>query len=136
MCKYEQISPSFYGCDLLYGKLDIKPSHNFNCFFIVERVVNEEYIDKNALELILTHCTHFEFYGKYSQNWCSAFRHQNARVHPNCKSEERIVIVEHKSIGSFISSLKLDLSCRSIVPSDTILIYDNTEIYKTVLSLL
>lgn len=64
MLRYEKIRPNLYGLDMLYGKIDLKPTHGFSCFFIVEHIEDNDFIKRQAMQLLLAGCRDFNLYGK------------------------------------------------------------------------
>lgn len=49
----EIIYPNLCGMEMRYGKIDIPKGSTFNCFFITEHTSDEEYIEKQARDLLL-----------------------------------------------------------------------------------
>lgn len=136
MSRCEQLRPNFYGCDLYYGKIDMKKTHVSVCFFLVNHKADTEFIKKRALQLILAGCKSYEFFGKYSEEWHLALDLADISINPDSNEESVAITVSHQTIEDFVDSLNEWLSCRSIVPYDYYLIYDDVDLYDQVKTML
>ena len=130
MTRCERLRSNFYSIDLHYGKTNLLPYRDFICFFIVEHPNCKEFIRQEALQLLMSQCTHFEFYGAYSEEWGIGFSETGCMLHP---SDDKAKIVRWEDIDLFAQSLELMLSQRPFVPFDIYLIYDDEETYRVVL---
>ena len=136
MDRYERISRNLFSCDLFYGKVDVKPSHNFICYYIVQQPVSSEFLYEQSLEMTLSHCRCINLYGKQSSLWYSAFKNQKKLVYQKERIEDIGEINEFDNLKDFVYTLKLDMRCHFFIPTDIILIYDDRKTYEKVLSLL
>ena len=77
MNKREIIDSSLFGVELNSREIDLKPTRAFDCFLIVNRTTDDEYIIKQLIRLILLGCSSFHFFGQESFHWykCSIKAH-------------------------------------------------------------
>ena len=134
MARYEKLGEYFYSMDLLYGKTNLKPHRDFYCFFIIEQPHDEEFIRKQALQLIMSQCKNFHFYGAHSSKWDIAFDEADISVHSN--EDDWAMTSWWDNIESFVDALDLEIGSRPFIPRDIYLIYDDVDTYKKVLSML
>lgn len=132
MSRCEKLRPNFYGCELYYGKIDMNKTHAPVCFFLVNHKADAEFIKKQALQLIVAGCKNYEFFGKYSKKWHLALDMADISVNPDSNEDEIAITVSHQTLEEFVDSLNEWLSCRSIVPYDFYLIYDDADLYNQV----
>ena len=76
-------SNNFYSLDLYAGKTNLPDSRSFYCFFIVDHPCSEEFIHDQALQLLMTPCRDFHFYGTYSKQWDVGFDWIDYTLHPD-----------------------------------------------------
>lgn len=133
MERYEKLSVGFFSCDLKYGKIELKLGHNCDLYFIVNNQVEKEFMKKQALQMILSQCKRFDFFGKYANEWHNAIDEADIAVYPNASEEEIALTVTHDTLEDFVEELIEDLSARRIVPCDIYLIYDDIDLYNNVL---
>ena len=128
----KRLRSDFYGLDIHYGKMNLIPSHNFCCFFIVEHTSDEEFIKKQALQLLITNCNYYVFSGSLSCLWKTLFGEVAAMIYQN-SSEESPQINKCDNIEAFVCELNAELSCRPFIPCDKYLIYDDENLYQSVI---
>ena len=133
MERYEKLRLNFFSCDLKYGKIELRPGHNCDFFFIVNNPVEKEFMKKQALQMVLSQCKHFEFFGRYANEWHNAIDEAHIAIYPNASEEEIVMMVTDDTLEDFVEELRFYLSCRCIVPFDIYLIYDDVDLYKQVL---
>lgn len=136
MARQKKLSSNFYSLDLYYGKAELKPFRNFKCFFIVEHPCDKDFIQQQALMLLLTQCKEFHFYGKQSQLWENEFDFIDSQLHPADDDMDIALTSAWSSLEGFVEALEVSLSERSFVPYDMLLIYDDEGIYSKVLEIL
>ena len=107
---------------------------HFCCYFIVEHSCDPEYIHQQAVQLLMSQCFGFYFFGMYSKKWVQEFRMVENTIYPNAK--ERRFLKQWDRINDFADALHEILSCRPLFPHDTYLIYDDLKIYQEVLAML
>lgn len=135
--RLEKLSNQFYGANLLYGKIDLKPTHTWSFYYVVENTTDKEFIEKEALKTVLLvneHSREFHFYGKQSQQWENSFDLADITIRPNATHQEIALTMVYSDLEKFIDMLQEEISARYFVPHDTYLIYDNENIYKQILS--
>ncbi len=110
MSRCEQLSPNFYGCELYYGKIDMKKTHGTACFFLVNHKADKEFIKKQALQLIVAGCESYEFFGKYSEEWHLVLDLADISVNPDSNEETVAITVSHQTIEDFVDPLNEWLS--------------------------
>ena len=76
-------SNNFYSLDLYSGKTNLPDYRVFYCFFIVNHPCSEEFIHGQALQLLMTPCLDFHFYGAYSKQWDVGFDWIDYTLHPH-----------------------------------------------------
>ena len=133
MQRYNKLGNNLYSADLLYGKIELKPTHRFSCFFIVEHTFDAEFIKDQAIQLLLAGCQSFDFYGKAESNWHLGVDEANTLLLLKSAYETDVLISGWSTLEEFADALNDVLSMRPFVPTDFYLIYDDEEIYKNVL---
>lgn len=133
MERYTMLKEHFYALDLYYGKTNLKPSHNFQCFFIVEHPCSDDFIREQALSLLTSQCKNFNFYGAYSKQWDIGFDLMDSQLHPNDSDTDIALTSCWESIDDFVDALEIAISTRYFVPCDIYLIYDDKGTFKTVI---
>ena len=121
--------------DLHTGKLSIKERQNTVCFFIVENFNDMEKIRQIAMELILSGCVKFHFWGKQEALWCSAFDRMGNQIHPNCKEKDAPRIKRYASLDEFAEALGACASNRTFLPQNIVLLYDDGGSYQRIKAL-
>lgn len=125
-----------YSADLLYGKIELKPTHRFSCFFIVEHTFDVEFIKDQAIQLLLVGCQEFDFYGEAGPQWHLGVDEAGILLHPVSTPETVTWTSRWDTLEEFVDTLNERLSERPFVPHDFYLIYDDEGIYRNVLKML
>ena len=136
MARCERITLNLTGTDLYSGKIDVKSTRNFSCFFIVNNPNNRRFIEKTAMDFILSGCKDFHFFGTYESEWHHAFDLADSLVFPNSTYETIARTTGYNSINDFSESLREIISARTFVPHDYFLIYDDEELYRKIVLML
>lgn len=136
MARQKKLNSNFYSLELFYGKAELKPFRNFQCFFIVEHPCDSDFMQQQSLMLLLTQCKEFHFYGKQSQIWENEFDLIDSQLHPADDDMDIALTSAWSTIEGFVESLEASLSERPFVPCDILLIYDDEDIYSRVLEML
>lgn len=136
MQRYEMLRNNLYSTDLLYGKIELKPTHTFSCFFIVEHTFDVEFIKNQAIQLLLAGCQEFDFYGKAEPQWHSGVNEASILLHPVSTPETVTLISRWSDLEEFVDILNERLFERPFVPHDFYLLYDDEGIYRNVLKML
>ena len=135
MQRYEKLLRNLYGADLFYGKIDLKVNYSFSCYFIVQHTNEEEFIREQLLQLILTGCQKFIFYGGKADAWVL-----NLEEAASILRSDHLTVPYSASIidtiEAFARELHREVSFRSLVPHDVYLLYDNERLYRKVLGTL
>ena len=131
MTRCKKLSNHFYGMDLFTGKTMLAPNRNFHCFFIVEHTSDKAFIREQALQLLMSQCKNFEFYGTYCRDWELVFDEIDIMLHPG-DDEDIALTSAWDNLDAFVESIEVALSTRTFIPSDINLIYDDESVYKTV----
>ena len=132
MTRCLQLSNHFYSMDLFTGKTMLASNRSFHCFFIVEHSSDKTFIREQALQLLMSQCKNFEFYGTYCREWELGFDEVDVLLHPG-DDEDIALTSAWDDLDAFVESLEVALSSRTFIPSDIYLIYDDDAIYKAVL---
>lgn len=131
----EIVYANLYGVEMKYGKVDIPKYMVFDCYMIVEHTSDKEYIEKQAMELILAGCKNFFFYGDQCEKWREIFAEMYSRLFVGESVEvykEGISIVSCEELDEFIETLYEAISCRTFIPCVNLLIYDDELVYKKI----
>lgn len=132
MNKREIIDSSLFGVELNSREIDLKPTRAFDCFLIVNRTTDDEYIIKQLIRLILLGCSSFHFFGQESFHWykCSIKAHHMLNTKKDNKKP--LLIVDWDSETDFIREICELVRCRSLISNDIYLIYDDIVQYKNI----
>ena len=133
----EKLANQFYGANLLYSKIDLKPSHTWSFYYVVENITDKDFIEKETFKSVLLvneHSREFHFYGKQAQLWENFFDLADITLRPNATNQEVALTMVYSDIEEFINMLQEEISARCFVPHDTYLIYDDETVYKQILS--
>ena len=133
MQRYNKLRNNLYSADLLYGKIDLNPIRTFSCFFIVEHTYDAVFIKDQVIQLLLAGCQSFDFYGKAEPNWHLGVDEANTLLRLKSAYETNVLISGWSTLEEFADALNDVLSLRPFVPHDFYLIYDDEEIYRSVL---
>lgn len=133
MQRYNKLENNLYSAELLYGKIELKPTHRFSCFLIVEHTFDVDFIKDQAIQLFLAGCQSFDFYGKAEPNWHLGVDEANILLHSKSNPETDVLTSGWSILEEFADALNSVLSLRTFVPHDVYLIYDDEEIYKNVM---
>ncbi len=133
---YKQLANNFYSMDLYYGKTSLKSGRDIVFYFIVQHPCSEEFLQKQVLQLFMSQCQFFHFYGRYSGQWCDSFQRMEALLNFQDEGKRKAYENHQEDMSSFVSELSMTLSTRAFVPFDVFLVYDDEETYKAVLNAL
>ena len=136
MSRCKKLTLNLTAANLFSGKIDLRITRDFSCFFIVNSTNNREFIEKTALDFILSGCKDFHFFGIYEPEWHLAFDLKDSMVFPNSTSETVARTSGYDSIEDFSEALHEMISVRAFVPRDYFLIYDDEELYRKIISIL
>lgn len=136
MPRCEKITLNLTGADLIYGKIDLKLTRGFTCFFIVNQTNDKEFIEKTAVDFIFSGCKDFHFFGVYEPEWHLAFDLADSLIFPNSTYETVARTSGYDSIEAFAESLHSMISARTFVPHDYFLIFDDEDLYRKTISIL
>lgn len=133
MLGYKKLRNNLYSADLVYGKIDLKYGHTFSCYFIVRHADDLEFIEKQALQLLLAGCQSFIFWGDKASAWRQIVTRRDRILRSIPTSEATIFTSDHTELDTFSSVLFREISVRSFIPHDVYLLYDDETIYEEVL---
>lgn len=133
MKRHTKLRDNFYSMNLHYGKTNLRLDRTVAFFFIVQHPCSEEFIHEQVLQLLMSQCKDNNFYGDSSKQWAVGFQKTEDLLQPSDKREKIAFNKFWDCIDDFVNELAFMLSLRPIVPFDVYLIYDDEEIYKTVL---
>lgn len=134
--QYKKLGLNLYSADVHYGKIDLKSTHRFSCFFIVQHTDDKKFIKDQAIQLLLAGCRNFDFYGKMESLWHSEFDEADILLFPDSTAETVALTSGWETLVEFVDALHAELSLRSFVPHDYYLLYDDAALYKEALRLL
>lgn len=133
MAWFKKLSNQFYSLNLYTGKTDFRPGHTVHCFFVVEHPFDKQFIKEQALQLLMTPCRNFDFYGAYSRQWENGFDDVDIMLHPNNEDMDIALTSQWNDLDDFVDALYLAITSRHFVPCDTYLIYDDEPLYRRVI---
>ena len=134
--RYQKLRPNLYSADLITGKIDLRPGHGFSCFFIVEHTEDKEFIKDTAIQLLISRCRNFYFYGNKKSVWRLVFDDTNSLLFLDSSPETTAHTSGWNTIEDFAGKLHGELFVRPLIPHDFYLIYDDEAIYREVLEML
>lgn len=136
MRRHERIAPNLMSAHLVDGEIDLNRSHGCSCFFIVNESNDKVFIDKTAMEFILSGCKDFHFFGEMEPVWHVAFDLMDSTIFPNASYENVALTSGYADIEEFVDVLHEAISLRSFVPHDCYLLYDDEAMYRQVVAML
>ena len=74
--------------DLRTGHITLRPNARTICYFIVENITERDKIKKTAMELLLSGCREFHFYGKQEPLWHLLFDEVDIMINPDSTTED------------------------------------------------
>ena len=133
--RYKILGTRFFSAELIRGKIELKPTHSFSCFFIVQHTDDKHFIKEQALQLLLAGCRIFHFFGTYASEWKCGINEARLLAFPVTTSYTTVESSAWDSLDEFIEQLRIALTTRGIVPCDYYLLYDDEKLYQQVLSI-
>ncbi len=128
---FQIIDHNIYGVDLFTGRIAPSNSHCAELFYIVDVTNNEEFIKREALQMLLQFGqTNYFFYGKQRKLWHLVFDETDIMLNSN--KETVANTIDCSTLDELIDELKDRKHLRNIVNCDYYLIYDNEEIFEFV----
>ena len=128
---FQIIDHNIYGVDLFTGRIAPSNSHCSELFYIVDVTNNEEFIKREALQMLLQFGqTNYFFYGKQRKLWHLVFDETDIMLNSN--KETVANTIDCSTLDELIDELKDRKHLRNIVNCDYYLIYDNEEIFEFV----
>lgn len=128
---FQIIDHNIYGVDLFTGRITPSNSHCAELFYIVDTTNNEEFIKREALQMLLQFGqTNYFFYGKQSKLWHLIFDETDIMLNSN--KETVANTIDCSTLDELIDELKNRKHLRNIVNCDYYLIYDNEETFEFV----
>lgn len=128
---FQIIDHNIFGVDLFTGRIAPSNSHCAELFYIVDVTNNEEFIKREALQMLLQFGqTNYFFYGKQRKLWHLVFDETDIMLNSN--KETVANTIDCSTLDELIDELKDRKHLRNIVNCDYYLIYDNEEIFEFV----
>lgn len=129
--RYENLKYNIYGLNLHYGKITPKLGHNVELFYIVEHTDDEQFIRKEALQMLQQFGQSvYYFFGKNEPIWHLIF--DETYILLNSNAEGVAMTVGYDMLDDFISELDDRKHLIPFVPCDYYLIYDDEAIYQKI----
>lgn len=130
MSRYTQIAPCFFSAEMEYGRVEKQAGHTSSIHLILNRPYEDEYVEKQALAIMLSGAITVSTYGAYAPMWTEKM-YETKRL-------MRIVnpLAYYEAFTEFCYMLYTDITCRSLVPHNTFLVYDDEDIYHDALKYL
>jgi len=127
----EKLYQNIIGAELFSGKISPSPNHISEFFYIAENTDNKDYIEKEALQMLLYFgCSDFYFFGRQKHLWSRLFSEAKAKTDPTNEKCARIMVLD--SIDDLVYELKERKQLKPFVPTDYYLIYDDKKLYEAV----
>ena len=136
MRKFERLSNIFFGVEMISGEIDLSKHRERIFFFIVEHTTDKEYIEKQAMQLLVAGCRDFHFFGAKEPLWHLTFDEVDIMMYPNSTSENVALTSNYITFDDFVDEIKLCINCRYFLPTDIYLVYDYKSLYQNVLQAL
>lgn len=136
MRKFERLSNIFFGVEMFNGEIDLSKHRERIFFFIVEHTTDKEYIEKQAMQLLVAGCRDFHFFGAKEPLWHLTFDEVDIMMYPNSTSENVALTSNYITFDDFVDEIKLCINCRYFLPTDIYLVYDDKSLYQNVLQAL
>ena len=136
MRKFERLSNIFFGVEMISGEIDLSKHRERIFFFIVEHTTDKEFIEKQAMQLLVAGCRDFHFFGAREPLWHLAFDEVDVMMYPNSTPENVALTSNYITFDDFVDEIKLCINCRYFLPTDIYLVYDDKSIYQKVLQAL
>lgn len=133
MRKCERLAENFYGVDMYCGKIDLTKHRASVFFFIVEHTEDEDFISKQAVQLLTVRCRDFHFFGKQEPIWHFGFDVADMMMYPDSTSNTVALTSGYENFDEFVDEIRECINCRYLVPTDVYLVYDDKEVYHKVL---
>ena len=136
MRKFERLSNIFFGVEMISGEIDLSKHRERIFFFIVEHTTDKEYIEKQAMQLLVAGCRDFHFFGAKEPLWHLTFDEVDVMMYPNSTPENVALTSNYITFDDFVDEIKLCINCRYFLPTDINLVYDDKSLYQNVLQAL
>ena len=136
MRKFERLSNIFFGVEMFNGEIDLSQQRERIFFFIVEHTTDKEYIEKQAMQLLVAGCRYFHFFGAEESLWHLTFDGVDVMMYPNSTPENVALTFNYITYDDFVDEIKFCINCRYFLPTDIYLVYDDKSIYQKVLQAL
>lgn len=133
MRKCERLTENFYGVEMYSGEIDLSKQRASVFFFIVEHTEDENFINKQAVQLLTVRCRDFHFFGNKEPIWHLGFDVADMMMYPDSTTNTVALTSGYESFIEFVDEIKLCINCRYLVPTDIYLVYDDKNIYQKVL---
>ena len=121
---------------MISGEIDLSKHRERIFFFIVEHTTDKEFIEKQAMQLLVAGCRDFHFFGAKEPLWHLTFDEVDIMMYPNSTSENVALTSNYITFDDFVDEIKLCINCRYFLPTDIYLVYDDTSLYQNVLQAL
>ena len=136
MRKFERLSNIFFGVEMISGEIDLSKHRERIFFVIVEHTTDKEYIEKQAMQLLVAGCRDFHFFGAKEPLWHLTFDEVDIMMYPNSTSENVAFTSNDITFDDFVDEIKLCIKCIYFLPTDIYLVYDDKSLYQNVLQAL
>ena len=133
MRKCERLTEYFYGVEMYSGEIDLSKHRASVFFFIVEHTEDEDFINKQAVQLLTVRCRDFHFFGNMEPIWHLGFDVADMMMYPDSTSNTVAFTSSYENIDEFVDEIRECINCRYLVPTDIYLVYDDEEVYLNVL---
>jgi hypothetical protein len=98
----------------------------------VQHTDDREFIKEQMIQLLLSGCRWFDFYGDKGAVWEASLEEAHRIVLPKNSVENTIRLNRWDTIEGFVAALNKSISMRPIVLCDHFLLYDDMNIYEAV----
>lgn len=133
----EKLSEQFHVVRIRHDKIDFEPTHTYYFYYIVDNIIDREFIDKEAIQVVSSvneTSRRFHFYGKQAQIWENEFDLADIAIHPNATIQEIALTMVYTDLEEFIETLQEEISTKHLIPHDIYLMYDDESICQQILS--
>ena len=133
MKRYNKLTERLFSADLRWGEISINPTHTFSCFLIIQHEEGTEFIQKNAVSLLLSGCREFGLFGEKWSKWKDGIVNAHRCMFPVSSPKSQPEISVYGSQQALTDKIREDLSLRPFIPHDMYLLYDDDAIYQEAL---
>lgn len=133
MDKQYKLANNLYAASLDCGEISIAAGYTYSFYLVFANTYNEDYMRKQALQLVMSGCENINIYGTFHNKWCSILEMTTQRIMRISNQRNTLRIKAWDSIADFSMALYNEQQTRSFVPHIIYLIYDDYVLCQEIL---